>query len=246
MQAHYLIGFLLLVGNWTLPPFGVAGSWVLILWSVSVEEQFYLSWPLFAKRASRAAMFAISIGLIVLAQLTRLYLCWRGIRMADLWPNTFAHIDAIGLGILFALIFQNAPRFRTRVRLALAAGAIIALIACGSFGDDGPALATLSQFWLGTAASAALFLSVIGAELNFAPLVHLGKISYGLYVYHTLSLGLVATALGGKTGTVVRFASFFFGSLALTLILASLSYRILEAPFLRLKERFSLVQSRPV
>ena len=47
----------------------------------------------------------------------------------------------------------------------------------------------------------ALFLAVCGMTFTFKPLIYLGKISYGLYVYHLLALLLVGIALGGKTDT---------------------------------------------
>jgi peptidoglycan/LPS O-acetylase OafA/YrhL len=46
LPLSYFAGFLLLAGNWIVVLFGVADSWAIILWSVSIEEQFYLLWPL--------------------------------------------------------------------------------------------------------------------------------------------------------------------------------------------------------
>jgi peptidoglycan/LPS O-acetylase OafA/YrhL len=56
----------------------------------------------------------------------------------------------------------------------------------------------------------------------------------------------VGLALGGKAGTPARFLLHWFGGLVLTIVLASVSYRWLESPFLRLKEKFAAVKSRPV
>ena len=61
-----------------------------------------------------------------------------------------------------------------------------------------------------------------------------------------LALLLVGLALGGKAGTLARFLVYWFGGLTLTIVLASASYRWLESPFLRLKEKFATVKSRPV
>ena len=83
-------------------------------------------------------------------------------------------------------------------------------------------------------------------SFTFRPLIYLGKISYGLYVYHVLALRLIGLALGGKAGTPARFLFYWFGGLILTIVLASASYRWLESPFLRLKEKFAAVKSRPV
>ena len=92
----------------------------------------------------------------------------------------------------------------------------------------------------------ALFLAVCGTPIKWRPLIYLGKISYGLYVYHVLALGVVGRALGGTAGTPLRFLVYWWGGLFLTIALASASYRWLEIPFLRLKEKFTVVKSRPV
>ena len=76
-----------------------------------------------------------------------------------------------------------------------------------------------------------------GGPMTRTPFVYLGKISYGLYVYHPISLW-IAGALLERGG--------FAAALLLTTGFAHFSYVYLEAPFLRLKERFELVRSRPV
>jgi len=96
-------------------------------------------------------------------------------------------------------------------------------------------------------ASAAVLLSVLGSQhwfLRNATLLYLGKISYGLYVLHEFShLSAIRLLHASTPGMVV--AQSIVG-LALTIVLAAASYRWLESPFLRLKERFAHVQSRPV
>lgn len=74
--------------------------------------------------------------------------------------------------------------------------------------------------------------------------VYLGRISYGLYVFHAFGLQwmlhLVTMEHPG-----LAWAARFTGALTLTVLLASLSYFLLEMPFLRLKGRFTYVRSRP-
>jgi peptidoglycan/LPS O-acetylase OafA/YrhL len=92
------------------------------------------------------------------------------------------------------------------------------------------------------------------------PLVYLGKISYGLYVFHMLSLSVSwrlfwlsesqRSSLQTTTwnGVVLGFhvVLILLVSMGMTLMCATLSYRCLERPFLRLKERFTFVRSRNV
>jgi peptidoglycan/LPS O-acetylase OafA/YrhL len=76
-------------------------------------------------------------------------------------------------------------------------------------------------------------------------LVYLGKISYGLYVYHALGTALVNKLLPAQTHfrqVIVRELL----ALTITALLAAVSYALLEKPFLRLKARFEVIRSRPV
>jgi peptidoglycan/LPS O-acetylase OafA/YrhL len=84
--------------------------------------------------------------------------------------------------------------------------------------------------------------------------VYLGRISYGLYVFHELALE-ATTAIRwkllagqhdyGMTGSLLYLADRVC-ALALTIGCAALSYKYFERPFLRINQRFALVQTRPV
>jgi peptidoglycan/LPS O-acetylase OafA/YrhL len=96
-------------------------------------------------------------------------------------------------------------------------------------------------------ASAGILLSVMGSQHTFLRnkwLLYLGKISYGLYVLHEFAHYCALRLLPASTPLPVVAQSIL--GLALTVFLAAASYRWLESPFLRLKERFAHVQSRPV
>jgi peptidoglycan/LPS O-acetylase OafA/YrhL len=92
--------------------------------------------------------------------------------------------------------------------------------------------------------SVAILRAAIGLRLKSAVLVRLGTISYGLYVYHELFLDRFNRILPSthKWGFVLWWVL----SLTSTMLAALASYRWLESPFLRLKERFAIVKSRPV
>jgi peptidoglycan/LPS O-acetylase OafA/YrhL len=77
-----------------------------------------------------------------------------------------------------------------------------------------------------------------------APIVYLGRISYGLYVFHAFGLALAALWVTSSS-PMVEVGGRFAVALVITFVLAAASYQGLERPFLRLKERFSHVASRP-
>ena len=105
----------------------------------------------------------------------------------------------------------------------------------------------LSAWLVGGAANG--FGGVPGALLASSPAVAVGKISYGLYVYHFLAIHfgwLAAVALGLRFDVVGGF----FGTLGLSLIfciaMSAVSYQLLERPFLKMKQRLTIVTGRTI
>jgi peptidoglycan/LPS O-acetylase OafA/YrhL len=90
-----------------------------------------------------------------------------------------------------------------------------------------------------------VIIAMLDADQRWLPrwMIWLGRVSFGLYVYHQLAINSVPV-LFSRTRGYVHFLLCFVSAAALTVVLAALSYRFLETPFLRLKERFELVPSR--
>lgn len=89
-------------------------------------------------------------------------------------------------------------------------------------------------------------LAVLGISVRLpGSLLYLGKISYGLYVYHALGNVLSSKVVPVHTG-FVQLALRPVVAFGFTLLLASGSYAFLEKPFLKLKKRFTRIDSRPV
>src|SRR5260370_32114102 len=105
---------------------------------------------------------------------------------------------------------------------------------------EGPrALLTYPSVAAACALLVAVFLSAPSTKSAITgALGYLGKISYGLYVFHVLALSLAHKWFGSSLA-YIAVAAF------LTLGLASASYHFLESPFLRLKARFTRIQSQP-
>jgi len=90
-----------------------------------------------------------------------------------------------------------------------------------------------------------IFRAALGSSIAPRWLRYLGKISYGLYLFHEFALYCALKFVGG-VHTLRAFIVYWPLGLSLTVLMAALSYRFFESPFLALKERFAHVQSRPI
>ncbi len=244
MPANYLVAYLLLAGNWMTVLYGPPSSFMSILWSVSIEEQFYLTWPLFLRWLTGRDLRAAPWVLIGAAWAVRLYLASRPLHDSTVWPNTLARLDVIGWGIGLAQ-WRLPASLKTLPRPLLFLAGVGLWLVAGHFFAPTPAF-TVAGYPTMTLGSMLIFLSFLGADLTFPWWTYLGKISYGLYVYHLLALTVIRLWLGGQLGHPAYFALYFISALAMTVALSAASYQWLEKPFLRLKNRFTLVASRPV
>ena len=140
--------------------------------------------------------------------------------------------------------------------IALGAWSRVAFICCGigvfalagRFGDfAGPrALVTYPVVAL---ASCGFVVASLRPKIDLTrrallrPVLYLGKISYGLYVFHFMFITLVGVGAAHTLGRRVLLIGVAF---ACSVLAAALSYQVLERPFLALKKRFSYILSRPV
>ena len=252
LPMKYVVGYSLLAGNWIYAFYGLPASFATPLWTVSIEEQFYLAWPLALRKASVRTMAAMALGLLAIANAWRVWLAVTAAPVERIEYNTFTRLDPIAFGILIALFGHKLPSFSRLQRAAMLCCGVVTWIAVYAFTVTSPTLKyTTWQMAVGhpftALASAAVLLSVLGSQHGFLrnkTLLYLGKISYGLYVLHEFAHFCAMRLVHASTPFMVVAQSIV--GLALTMLLAAASYRWLESPFLRLKERFAHVQSRPV
>jgi peptidoglycan/LPS O-acetylase OafA/YrhL len=249
-SLRYVLGFLLLMGNWSFILFGFPNSVAIPLWSVAVEEQFYLLWAPLVARLSRRRMISLALAMICVANISRALAVLLHQEVIQLWMNTFAHLDSIACGILLAVLWGGRRSLlESRVRVALFASGVTCLVTVASVSRQQGQLsflATLVGSPLVALACTVLLVSFFGLPFRLPALQYLGKISYGLYVYHLTGLLIVDRLLprgdAGPVHACVRLVLAF----GITVAVAAVSYRFVEAPFLRLKRRFTYVSSRPV
>lgn len=126
--AH-AIAFALFAGNWSTVVLGGPDSVAAPLWSVSVEEQFYLVWPLFLLIFGVRRIPQIAFGALTVAFATRAALLLAG-GSHDFWNNTFTRLDPIALGALVAVATRRRlPALASLARGTLAAGGALLWIA---------------------------------------------------------------------------------------------------------------------
>ena len=250
------LAFTFFAGNWWVTFRGWIAGPVDPLWSISVEEQFYLAIPLVIALGGRRALALTSVALLVVAYAVIGSYAWSSTPGDHgQWTNSFVQFQFFAAGVLAALALRGRlPRWPAGLRLTvIALGLLCWFIAVIGFQvrswDPQPSFAGAFVGWalvlLGTVL---LFLATLGSTRVPRWAAHLGRISYGLYVYHSLVLmlvftyalpraGLVPSSLVGTwLGTVLAFA--------ISIGLAHLSFRWFEQPILRFKRRFSFVQSR--
>ena len=210
------------------------------LWSISVEEQFYLAWPLVIARVGVNRLKHVCIGLIIFANLTRIVMEKKGAGFIAFWCSTVSWFDAIAAGALIALFLRGKPtNFSRLVRLLLTGGGLALWVLSIRFRDYliYPDIASFPLIILG---SVMLLLAALGSSLTNPVLVYFGRMSYGLYVFHALALVIASLAF-------VNYSIYHaIAGLMITIAMAALSFHLLEKPFLALKKRFTYVASDPV
>lgn len=237
------------------------------LWSLSIEEQFYLIWPLVVFLLDRRMFLALCLGLVLAGPLVRLgellatwtsgpYARYLGGRF--IYFFTLSHLDAFAAGAL--LNFTNDSRIVRKALAQLSRWIVPTVAAVGAwmlflahvakyhynlttFGWP----AYLPFFWASVWGYSALNLLGVVIVAGFAAkhltqigwLQRLGRVSYGFYVFHLPTLWLVTFAAGATLGETKWInAVDALIALAITWTLAEVSFRWLETPFLKLKPRY--------
>ncbi len=242
----YIASFALFVGNWVCASYGLPFSVASPLWSISVEEQFYIGWPLLLRVFGINRIKQLAIGLLGVAVGTRVLLATLSVEHPGVWCNTLARLDPIALGAILAFALSGrAPQIKSALRMVLGGAALASWwLVARYLSHDGPT--SIVTYAVSGLASVVLLVAVLQTNvplLRVAPfswLVYLGRISYGLYVFHLFALAVVMKWLVVPVlGIPLNFEGRFIAAFTLTVILAAVSYKFLEEPFLRLKKRFT-------
>lgn len=268
MESGRVLAYFLLAGNWYIALHPWIQTPLRSLWSISVEEQFYLVWPLLARYCGVRSLVKATVSIVPLSLLTISVVAADKVYAYNtVWLNSFAQFQFFAWGALLALARNgNAPKINRVLRgVAACAGVALWIIAAYATEIKRPgARVSSSQFCFGYLLVAAgcvlLLLAVLGISRWRVPrwTIYLGRISFGLYVFHETAFLLVDEVQKHAAESLPLLSTWSLQcpaaaltcnkivALGVTILLAMLSYRFWESPFLRLKQRVTWVQSRGV
>jgi peptidoglycan/LPS O-acetylase OafA/YrhL len=236
--------------NWkiiSLFPNWLEHQWLFShVWSLSVEEQFYIVWPIitlsmFCFGASQRTRFAIVIAGIVLPAIFRAVL-WNRDPTLAWYFNTFLRFDGLMWGAFAAMLIDAGflPTDRLKVHVArLAPVGFVGLVAIAT--REGLSSGFLYQFGFtlaGLFSAILIYCSAVSplpwftGLLELKPLRWIGMVSYGLYLWHIPVIVVVMELKIGPVRAMLLEA-------AATFTVATLSFYYYEKPFLRAKARFT-------
>ncbi len=243
-NAAFLTNFYIFLNGWN-------GS-INHLWTLAVEEQFYLAWPWIILFVSRRRLLTAILVTIAIGPIFRVFGgLYTGNEATSVLP--FSCLDTLGVGALLALrkdqIGDRQSRKRTfpfsKTALLLGIGVLVVFVLLGVI-DRGRMIryaifdvgAALIAGWVVSSASTGLR-GPIGKLLEIKPLVYVGTISYGIYVYHNFVLHFMYMPKTAKILLLLHsslLASLLIGGV--TISLAALSWHVFERPINNLKRYF--------
>ena len=214
------------------------------LWSLAVEEQFYLIWPSVVRRLSVHGVLQLGLALIVFAGLARVVLAGYGVSVNSLYVSMPTRADTLAWGAVLAALVRLPDGIRiirrfvwpTLVCAPLLIVAVMIGFRSSYYWSLGMVLAGYPAIALSAACLVAIAIVYDPILLRLGWLRGIGKVSYGLYLWHMTGIAVAAQLLQHVTAWLIPFA------LLLSLIPTLLSWYFIERPALALK-RFA--QMRP-
>jgi peptidoglycan/LPS O-acetylase OafA/YrhL len=247
----YLANFRLGATGW------LEGGYIGHFWSLAVEEQFYMVWPLLVLLLSRRGMFVACAGIILAAIAVRVVLYSQQYVIAA-YVLTPARFDALAIGGLIALLARRPGGLRRHATLwailAISSTAAVVgfFLAYGGLSPHAPLVTTVGYTIIACMFGSLMVLAMLApAGSVYARVTHsgtlsfFGRYSYALYVVHPVVIYFWPSALSGERlrGPADLWLVGYLLSSALMLTvctaLALLSWHLLEKRFLRFRHLFA-------
>lgn len=217
------------------------------LWSIGVEEQFYAIWPILIKTSSNIYR---TLAVVIVTYLAVKAFCTIYCEKSIIELVTETRIDCMAIGGLGAVILRDKKRL-----LPIIYSQVTQSICWGIFIFSTVFRPIHIRSSIDHELYSLLFMVIIlNVSTNYASIVNLenrlfdfmGRISYGLYVYHLLVI-LVLKAVIKPIGLPDSWESYlvvYLAVSAVTILVSFLSYQFFELTFLKMKNRFSVVLSQ--
>ncbi len=233
-------------------PEGVLGNdvpyWLAPVWSLAIEEQFYLTFPWLVRFLDRRRLTIVLITMIAVAPLIRLttMLAFPDHERVQ-YLFTACRIDTLAAGCLLAVIVRSidleAWRDRVMFTALVVLPSVVVLGIASRLDRTSPFDRVFGYSIVAAGCASVVALVILGrgrrstALLRARPLTYLGKLCFGLYLLHRPA-DTIVSALAVRAG-IHGDLWLLAPKIAVAVILATLSWRLLERPFLRLKDRFA-------
>jgi peptidoglycan/LPS O-acetylase OafA/YrhL len=233
--------FLLFLQNFIVPIPTNATRLLGVTWSLAVEEQFYLAWPLVVRFISEAQLRKIALGGICISPAPRLYLVAAQSQYLHEHILPSGWLDGWALLALIVRSSSSVPsRFVTGAWITLFVSASLALVI------DTPHLRWIVFSFVALASASFVYLALFSKQgllqalLTNRFLAYTGTISYGIYLLEKIPLDVF------KVSHLEKYAFLaFLIAIAATYSMAILSWNLLEKPFIRLKRFSSMERQLP-
>lgn len=237
--------FLFFGANFYLSYYSFLSPILNVLWSVSIEEQFYAFWPLLVKFFKGIVIIPLLILIIFLSAYFRYKV--HGTPSEDF--HTISALMPLGIGALFSYItffyhkillsFQNLAKFWWATVYLLTVLFFLLRIFRDDLSFSFPILSSLVSLFLSLMFALLIMEQGVAKNAiwqagNSRLISYLGKISYGLYAYHMIAFTLVLALLrlSGLSVNIIYYCFAIVSAFFVTILMAAVSYKYIEKPIL--------------
>jgi peptidoglycan/LPS O-acetylase OafA/YrhL len=258
VYGHFLFVQNLMPMDWTAMS-AVFGSWFSHLWSLAVEEQFYLVAPLMIRWLSPRRLPAALVAIVVAAPILRtlLFLHVHEFDVTRIMPS---RADTLALGMLAAVLWRSrTSRLWLQNRMGWLYLAAAALFSGYGFlcwympGTRSLGIASFGLSWVGIFYALLLLIALnapggwFAGSMRAAWLREVGRVSYCMYIIHlACALFLYYALLHSRPEiTDLRGAAVALGSVVVTYLVARVSWTVFEGPLLRMGHHFQYKAVEP-
>ena len=260
-QAHILERlpfYLLYQQNWLMAAGDLPPIYLLVTWSLAIEEQFYLFWPFLIYFLQKRALVLANIGIILLSVFVRIIIALVSDDAITAhyisYYSTITRLDTLALGALIAIIFKESILWQERLKkialpALLGSTALVLIVVLmpnrEELYNNIPIRLTGYSVLAIMGGSSIVFSlthdksSLLRRFFRSKSLRFFGKYSYALYLIHPLILQIFLDILwDAKYRGWQAYVSYLVISFSLTIILSLLSWHLLEKRMLGLKRYF--------